>query len=435
MYLQVEGIKARYIFSSFFSHCYFCTMKLEHFLTAFVHIMIDFLYRYSLFPLANGEGKSAGYPVVLVPGDGGSHVEACLNKTSVVHYLCAKSTVDYFNIWLNLELMVPYVLDCWVDNVRLMYDNQSRLTSNSPGVETRIPGFGNTSSVEWLDPSKTSYGAYYKDIVEALVAVGYERGISVRGAPFDFRKAPNELGDYFASLANLVEDTYENNGNKPVVLVAHSLGGRVMLYFLNQQSQEWKDTYIKSLVTLAAVWGGAVKAMKVYASGDNLSIYVLNAWTLRTAQITNPSLAFLLPSNLFWSSDDVLVTTADRNYTVLDFQSYFQDINYADGYNMWLDTKDLTADLQPPEVEVHCLYGFNIDTEERIVYRSIPSDDPTILYGNGDGTVNLRSLEGCLSWQGQQAKEVHSKKFESVDHMAIVSNSSVIDYLKSVLFT
>ena len=95
-------------------------------------------------------------PVVLVPGDGGSQIEAKLNKTEVVHYICEKKTTDFFDLWLNLELLVPLILDCWVDNMRLVYDNVTRTTSNSPGVETRVPGFGMTDSVEFLDPSKVS---------------------------------------------------------------------------------------------------------------------------------------------------------------------------------------------------------------------------------------------------------------------------------------
>jgi len=52
--------------------------------------------------------------LVTVPGDGGSQVEAKLNKDRVVHYLCEKTTQDFFNIWLNMELLVPWVIDCWV---------------------------------------------------------------------------------------------------------------------------------------------------------------------------------------------------------------------------------------------------------------------------------------------------------------------------------
>jgi hypothetical protein len=49
-----------------------------------------------------------------VPGNGGSQVEAKLNKTSVVHYICEKVSNDYFSLWLNMELLVPVVIDCFV---------------------------------------------------------------------------------------------------------------------------------------------------------------------------------------------------------------------------------------------------------------------------------------------------------------------------------
>lgn len=130
--------------------------------------------------------------IFLVPGDGGSQVEAKLNKTRAVHYICEKTTQDFFNIWLNLELLVPFVIDCWVDNLRLEYDNVTRTTSNSEGVEIRIPGWSNPEPVEWLDPSHDKTGAYFNSIADTLVKLGYQRNVSIVGAPYDFRKAPSK---------------------------------------------------------------------------------------------------------------------------------------------------------------------------------------------------------------------------------------------------
>lgn len=116
-----------------------------------------------------------------------------MNKPEAIHYYCEK-TADFFNIWLNPKLLVPLIIECWIDNVKLIYDNQTRLTTNMPGVTIRIPGFGRSEVVEWLDPSitKSLAGAYFKDIANALVAKGYVRNITLRGAPYDFRKAPSE---------------------------------------------------------------------------------------------------------------------------------------------------------------------------------------------------------------------------------------------------
>lgn len=121
-------------------------------------------------------------------------MEARLNKTTTVHYYCDKTTSGFFNIWLNPKLLVPLIIDCWIDNVKLTYDNKTRTTSDNDGVSVRIPGFGRSEVVEWLDPSltKSLAGAYFKDIANALVQHGYERNITLRGAPYDFRKGPSE---------------------------------------------------------------------------------------------------------------------------------------------------------------------------------------------------------------------------------------------------
>lgn len=41
-----------------------------------------------------------------------------MDKPSVVHYICYKKTDAFFTLWLNLELLVPVAIDCWIDNIR-----------------------------------------------------------------------------------------------------------------------------------------------------------------------------------------------------------------------------------------------------------------------------------------------------------------------------
>lgn len=59
--------------------------------------------------------------LVSVPGDLGNQLEAKLDKPSVVHYICYKKTDSFFTLWLNLELLVPVAIDCWIDNIRLTW--------------------------------------------------------------------------------------------------------------------------------------------------------------------------------------------------------------------------------------------------------------------------------------------------------------------------
>lgn len=39
------------------------------------------------------------------------------------------------------------------------------------------------------------------------------------------------------------------------------------LYFLSQQSQDWKDKHINVMISLSGAWAGSAKAIKVYAIG------------------------------------------------------------------------------------------------------------------------------------------------------------------------
>ena len=165
------------------------------------------------------------YPVIILPGDGGNQIFAKLNKSSAPHYLCKLKTSDFELLWLNLEEIPPYVLDCFVDNIKLLYDNETRTTRNQAGVEIKIPGFGLTETVEYLDSSEFSATGYFNVIVQALVKkYNYVRGVNVRGAPYDWRRSPNEFHDYYVSFKTLVEETYEMNNQTQVIFIAHSMG-------------------------------------------------------------------------------------------------------------------------------------------------------------------------------------------------------------------
>lgn len=319
--------------------------------------------------------------------------------------------------------------------MKLIYNPITRSTQNAPGVITRVNGFGTVESVEYVDPSRVYGTNYFDSIVRRLVAYGYERNKNIFGAPYDFRRAPNELKDYFTNLKDLVELAYRANGNERVVLICHSMGCLYSLYFLNENTQEWKDTYIRSMISLAGVYGGSVKALKAYASGDNFGVVVVPSLSLRKDVRTFPSLAYLMPSEEIWPENQVLVKHGENRYTVKDYKKFFQDIRYPIGYEMWLDVRNLTSPYRPPGVEVYCLHGHKVSTPEHLDYEAgdFPDAKPRVTYGDGDGTVNLISLQSCIGWAAKQKEPLYYKNFSSIDHMTILSDSSVMDYIGEAL--
>lgn len=64
---------------------------------------------------------------------------------------------------------------------------------------------------------------------------------------------------------------------------------------------------------------------------------------------------------------------------------------------------------------------------------SFADGNPIVYNGDGDGTVNIRSLEYCKYWKGKQAKDVTYKKFNNVEHMSTVSNQGVVQHVTEII--
>ena len=62
-----------------------------------------------------------------------------------------------------------------------------------------------------------------------------------------------------------------------------------------------------------------------------------------------------------------------------------------------------------------------------------PDTQPKVIADDGDGTVNIRSLRGCLNWQGKQKQKIYHNPIKGAEHMAILDNKDVIAYLKKAL--
>jgi lysophospholipase III len=138
----------------------------------------------------------------------------------------------------------------------------------------------------------------------------------------------------------------------------------MLTIFLHMQTEAWKEKYIARMITIAGAYGGSAKTVKVFAVGDDLGAFALRASVMREEQISMPSLAFLLPFPAFWKPNEILVRTKSRVYTY----EFFDDLGYPIGWEMRKDNLKFVEDFSPPNVEIHCLYGSQINTVESSVY-------------------------------------------------------------------
>uniref|UniRef100_A0A8C6GJ82 Phosphatidylcholine-sterol acyltransferase n=2 Tax=Mus TaxID=862507 RepID=A0A8C6GJ82_MUSSI len=371
-------------------------------------------------------------PVILVPGCLGNRLEAKLDKPDVVNWMCYRKTEDFFTIWLDFNLFLPLGVDCWIDNTRIVYNHSSGRVSNAPGVQIRVPGFGKTESVEYVDDNKLA--GYLHTLVQNLVNNGYVRDETVRAAPYDWRLAPDQQDDYYKKLAGLVEEMYATYG-KPVFLIGHSLGCLHVLHFLLRQPQSWKDHFIDGFISLGAPWGGSIKAMRILASGDNQGIPILSNIKLKEEQRITTTSPWMLPAPHVWPEDHVFISTPNFNYTVQDFERFFTDLHFEEGWHMFLQSRDLLARLPAPGVEVYCLYGVGRPTPHTYIYdHNFPYKDPVAaLYEDGDDTVATRSTELCGQWQGRQSQPVHLLPMNETDHLNMVFSNKTLEHINAIL--
>lgn len=72
----------------------------------------------------------------------------------------------------------------------------------------------------------------------------------------------------------------------------------------------------------------------------------------------------------------------------------------------------------------------------RLNYKGDFKTTPSLITGDGDGTVNIRSLKSCEQWAGtkaQNAKKINSVEYAGADHLGILADKRVIKYILELL--
>jgi lysophospholipase-3 len=394
------------------------------------------------FKAMNNVDATALNPVVLLPGLGGSSLEAQVHKKETPAWYCIKNH-DWFRIWFAVQEIV--VQPCWMDNLNVTFDPATGNYTNTEGVQMRPTDFGGIEGVAYLDYKwgiPIVFTSYYASVVKSLEEVGYKVGQNLFGAPYDWRLPATftETIGWYAMLQNLIETAYQGNGNLPVHVVTHSMGGPTALYFLNSMPQAWKDTYIASFIPIAGPWTGSPKALRAILSGDNFGlsfagIDILSKKRMRDIARQAGGVVELIPNTDLNTANTTFVTVSGTNYTIADFPALFNVAGTPATVPVYKSTQNIVQDLVSPNVPVHCLYGYGVPTE---IFYDYPTgnfgEDPTIFDNNlGDGTVPLYSLQECQRWKHSQSENVAVREFNLLGHSDILKDEEFLQHLLAIV--
>lgn len=409
------------------------------------HQQVDQMLHDHRFRLAIGRShdKLAAHlsPVILVPGLLGSRLQARVSKSHRVNIFCTKHS-GWQDMWLSLRMFLPLAIDCWLDNVRMDFDPATGFTRPPAGVESRVPDFGSVESVRHLDLRSPKITKYFNALIERYQQIGYVPDTNLFAAPYDFRLAPQQLKDtYFEDLRRLVERA-RVTAKRKVTLVCHSMGCTHLLVFLRQQSAAWRQSRVRKLIALSSPWAGTVKALKALVVGDHLDLPLVSETKIRKLARTSPSIAYLLPQEqVFARPNDnqtqlggpTLVETPNKSYKVGQIDELLTDLGLHTQLDWFKRTSVLIRPLEPlPDVHVDCIHSLNIPTPETLVFRNqsdFPDGEYELVNGEGDGTVNQKSLLVCADWAEKLPDKVKHKVIMNTNHLGVLSHPATLMHI------
>ncbi|KAF7052498.1 hypothetical protein CFC21_060587 [Triticum aestivum] len=398
-----------------------------------------------------GGGGQLLHPVILIPGSGGNQLEARLtddyrpSSLTCRVWPLVRGRGGWFRMWFEPSVVVAPLTRCFAERMMLYYDRDADDYRNAPGVHTRVYDFGSTSTLRYLDPTLKVLTGYMDVLASTLEKAGYEEGRDLFGAPYDFRYGlaapghPSQVGSaYLERLKLLVESACAANDGRPAILMAHSLGGLYALQFLARAPPAWRAAHVKRLVTLSAPWGGSVQEMLTFASGNTLGVPFVDPSLIRDEQRSSESNLWLLPTpKVFGNTTLVFSQRHNRTYSAKNVTQFLNDIGFADGVEPYRTrTRPLGEVLPEPGVPVTCLVGTGVDTVESLVFgdEGFDAGPVKVVYGDGDGTVNLASLMGPIkAWSDSPAQVLEVVELPKVSHMGILKDKSALDQILRIL--
>eukprot|EP00698_Gefionella_okellyi_P019218 TRINITY_DN5868_c1_g1_i1.p1 TRINITY_DN5868_c1_g1~~TRINITY_DN5868_c1_g1_i1.p1 ORF type:complete len:424 (+),score=71.78 TRINITY_DN5868_c1_g1_i1:38-1273(+) len=322
---------------------------------------------------------------------------------------------------------------CYQYILGMQYNSATGQYVNNPGVETRVlPGFDGVLGLE--DNAMHSLLVFFQNL-------GFIRGINLKANPYDWRLTPDRMPTFVNDTKAIVEFMHTmGNGTNKVTLVGHSTGASVALYFLQQMSQTWKDTYIHTFVALGGNLAGSAVCVNRLVAGPELP----SGWNVEsyrdTVTRTAPSESWCLPRSTAVYGSLPVAQINNMNYTAATMADFLAAANLpavADTYNRVVNVSTMNT---YPGVNTFCWYGQHLSSPWGYFYTTPAVSAPfQTIYGDGDGSHDLLTLQACQLWSRTQltdvGKVVKIRGFAGVSHHDLPANADVQNAIAFLLLS
>ena len=379
-------------------------------------------------------------PVVLFPGWGATRLEVHVHNQTVAPE-CPKSGAFEYTIF-PANPSTEFSQMCQDKLLTLVYDFDPQMPSGSNGNPPWRISEQHGVQVRILDYGKTESTSFYEPLFASLEQAGYRRNVNIRVAGYDFRLTP-DMGGFMERTTQLIEETYRENGNTPVHLVAHSNGPLYAQYLLTHTSQQWKDKYIQGFTPLAGNWPGQGSFYTYFFTGFNVPTASFptdpaQAATSAAMYASHPSSYMSAADPAYFGDREVVIRVGPdgKAYTPRDAAQLFEDAGlrlaqkiapYYFGF----------VKFQPPffpNVDVYAEKGSGLPTVvgvqlPNLTVGQVLGDAPVWLTRDGDVNQEDITNNAVLVWQAMPCYRFEFHDNPGVDHFSLPASQAVWDRL------
>jgi lecithin-cholesterol acyltransferase len=276
-----------------------------------------------------------------------------------------------------------------------------------------------------------------------LEAAGYVRNRSIRVAGYDARLTP-DIGEFVERTKRLIEDTYEDNGNRPVHLVGHSNGPLYIQYVLTHTSREWREKFIQGFTPIAGNFPGQGSLYSILFTGLNIIDFSLptdpaQAKTSATLYLTNPSTYMSAADPEVFGRKEIVLenSSTGTQYTPADFRQLLADAGLqrlrplADHY---IGFVEFTDRAHFPFVDVYAEKGSGIATQIGAILPNLTVGqvvDPNTQLILAPGDINQEDITNTAVrvWKAMPCFHFSLTDNPGVNHFELPSNPGVLNRL------
>ncbi len=384
--------------------------------------------------IAERTHSSKRTPVVLFPAFHFTKLKVTMHNQTAAPG-CPRS--GSFEDWFLNDTTSAFSQVCQDELLTLRYDanRHKRMPdrfSNQRGVKVEIKGYGKTESAP-----------FYEELYAALEGAGYTRNKDLRVAGYDSRLTP-DMDGFLHRTKRLIEDTYYDNGRRPVHLVGHSNGPLYVQYLLTHTSQSWKHKYIHGFTPLAGNFPGQGLLYPLLFTGLNITDFLFPATTENA--VSSAEMYLTLPSTYMSAADPKVfgdIETVVENlsngktYTPKTYRRLLHDAGldwtkpiarYYIGFVGFTHRRDF------PNVDVYAEKGSGLETAvgiglDNLTVGQVLDDSNTFFTRDGDINQEDVTNDAVAVWSGMRCFRFSLTDNPGVDHFSLPSNSAVLGRL------